>query len=80
MSFRHRGPCHYCGVRFEAHELTKDHVVPRSRGGHNARWNIVAACQPCNVKKGDSWPTCDCEFCRESVRRHFDFHFISQRN
>ncbi len=30
---RDRFRCCYCGQRFEAHELTYDHVIPRSKGG-----------------------------------------------
>ena len=41
--------CQYCGNRGE---LTFDHVVPRSSGG-TTRWdNVVAACSPCNLRKG----------------------------
>ncbi|NLV54235.1 MAG: HNH endonuclease [Acidimicrobiales bacterium] len=40
--------CQYCGARAE----TIDHVVPRSRGGGHTWDNLVAACRPCNVRKG----------------------------
>ena len=44
--------CQYCNVRFYHHELTWDHVVPRSAGG-NSNWdNIVATCKSCKWKKG----------------------------
>jgi len=46
--------CQYCGR--EAAGLTVDHVIPRSRGGQSAWENIVAACAPCNRKKGDRLP------------------------
>jgi len=46
--------CQYCGNRFEYHQLTIDHVVPRSKGGRLTWENSVAACSPCNVKKADS--------------------------
>jgi 5-methylcytosine-specific restriction endonuclease McrA len=46
--------CQYCGR--EQHGLTVDHVVPRSRGGTSAWENIVAACAPCNRKKGNRLP------------------------
>ncbi len=42
--------CQYCGKR--AHDLTIDHVVPRHRGGQHVWENVVAACKPCNHKKG----------------------------
>ncbi len=41
--------CQYCGARAE---LTFDHVVPRSRGGRTSWENVVAACSPCNLRKG----------------------------
>ena len=44
--------CHYCGVRHKIYRLTLDHVVPRSRGGVNAKSNLVLACEPCNHAKG----------------------------
>ena len=44
--------CLYCNVRFYHHELTWDHVVPRSAGGKSNWDNIVAACKSCNWKKG----------------------------
>jgi 5-methylcytosine-specific restriction endonuclease McrA len=46
--------CQYCGR--EAHGLTVDHVVPRSRGGASVWENIVASCAPCNRKKGNRLP------------------------
>jgi 5-methylcytosine-specific restriction endonuclease McrA len=45
--------CQYCGSQ-EA--LTLDHVVPRSRGGRDAWDNLVAACTPCNNRKGNKTP------------------------
>lgn len=33
--------------------LTKDHVVPLSRGGWNTPDNIVTRCRSCNSKKGN---------------------------
>ena len=46
--------CQYCG--HEASGLTVDHVIPRSRGGQSVWENIVAACAPCNRKKGNRMP------------------------
>ena len=42
--------CQYCGHK--TMQLTVDHVVPRFRGGTHAWSNLVAACPPCNRKKG----------------------------
>ena len=41
--------CQYCGARGD---LTFDHVVPRAAGGITSWQNVVAACSPCNLKKG----------------------------
>lgn len=43
--------CVYCGT--SAGRLTLDHVVPRSRGGDSVWENVVTACAPCNLRKGD---------------------------
>jgi 5-methylcytosine-specific restriction endonuclease McrA len=48
--------CMYCGTTELGRDLTIDHVLPRSRGGHTAWENVVAACAPCNRKKGDRTP------------------------
>jgi len=52
--------CQYCG---SSEQLTIDHVVPRSRrdprhpdGGPTSWENCVAACLPCNLRKGDRTP------------------------
>jgi 5-methylcytosine-specific restriction endonuclease McrA len=50
---RDRFECQYCGAH---HELTFDHVIPRSRGGHTTWENVVAACSPCNLRKGNKLP------------------------
>lgn len=44
--------CVYCGERFEAEELTLDHVQPRVRGGDRSEGNLVTACSACNTLKG----------------------------
>ena len=41
--------CQYCTSKGD---LTFDHVVPRSRGGVTSWENVVAACSPCNLRKG----------------------------
>jgi len=56
--------CQYCGSG-ERDALTFDHVVPRSKGGKTTWTNIVAACAPCNLKKGGRMP---------AEARMFPFH------
>ncbi len=48
--------CQYCGRRFATSELSLDHVVPLSRGGVSTWENVVCACLPCNVRKGNRSP------------------------
>ena len=46
---RDKFSCQYCGSR---DDLTFDHLMPRSRGGHTTWHNVVAACSGCNLRKG----------------------------
>jgi 5-methylcytosine-specific restriction endonuclease McrA len=48
--------CQYCGDDFPSHDLTFDHVVPRSRGGRTTWENVVTACSTCNLLKGNRLP------------------------
>jgi 5-methylcytosine-specific restriction endonuclease McrA len=52
--------CQYCGAhRRELRGrqfLTRDHVLPVSRGGENRWENVVTSCSPCNNRKGDRTP------------------------
>lgn len=45
--------CLYCGEALLQRLLTRDHVVPVSRGGRDEWENVVTACQPCNRRKGN---------------------------
>ena len=53
---RDRNTCQFCGHALPASELTLDHVMPRSRGGHSSWENLVACCYGCNNRKGDRTP------------------------
>lgn len=52
--------CQYCGkhrVQLRHREfLTRDHILPVSRGGLNTWYNVVTACSPCNNRKGNHLP------------------------
>lgn len=48
--------CLYCGEQFTRSELTRDHVLPVSRGGRDKWENVVAACKRCNWRKDNNTP------------------------
>lgn len=48
--------CMYCGGRFHKELLTRDHVIPQSRGGRNIWTNVVSACRSCNQRKAARTP------------------------
>lgn len=48
--------CQYCMKRKSVHELTYDHVIPKSQGGKTTWTNIVSACGDCNGKKAGRTP------------------------
>ncbi|MEL6199683.1 MAG: HNH endonuclease, partial [Pseudomonadota bacterium] len=45
--------CLYCGEQFWEFDLTRDHVIPVSRGGADSWDNVVTACRACNQRKAD---------------------------
>ena len=48
--------CQYCGRHYPTHQLSLDHIVPRSRGGETTWENVVCACLGCNIQKGGRTP------------------------
>lgn len=53
---RDRNLCAYCGGLFRASELTRDHIMPVSKGGRDHWMNVVTACKDCNATKTDTLP------------------------
>jgi hypothetical protein len=49
---RDRFTCAYCGEKFPDKTLSRDHIVPKSRGGTDDWMNCVTACKRCNQAKG----------------------------
>lgn len=48
--------CLYCGDIFNPTQLTRDHVMPASRGGDTTWLNCVTACRSCNQAKDARTP------------------------
>ncbi len=74
--------CMYCGSDFPVRELSRDHIIPTSKGGHDLWTNCVTACRRCNNRKGNKTP--------EQANMHliavpfapnrYEFFFLSNRN
>lgn len=45
--------CTYCGKLLSNGNRTKDHVIPKCRGGQDLTNNLVPACAYCNQQKSD---------------------------
>jgi len=43
--------CQYCNSK--SNFMTIDHIIPKHKGGEDSWENLVAACIPCNTKKGN---------------------------
>ena len=48
--------CLYCGKQYAESALTRDHVIPISKGGKDRWRNVVTACRSCNTRKGNRRP------------------------
>ena len=70
--------CQYCG---SDKDLTFDHVVPRRVGGQTTWENVVAACSPCNLKKGGRLCKEASMFPKQKPRQPtvYDLHGIGRR-
>jgi 5-methylcytosine-specific restriction endonuclease McrA len=53
---RDRHLCAYCGHRYPFDDLTREHIVPVSRGGTDSWMNCITACRACNGRKGNRLP------------------------
>ena len=68
--------CQYCGRHgYELRpreSLTRDHVVPVSRGGLNVWTNVVTACSGCNTRKANHlMHECGMHLLHQPVEPHF---------
>jgi 5-methylcytosine-specific restriction endonuclease McrA len=69
--------CQFCGraqQELRPREcLTRDHLVPLSRGGSNTWTNVLTACSSCNTRKGNLLPE---EAGMSPLRPPFEPHFV----
>ena len=69
--------CQFCGrtqPELRPREcLTRDHLVPLSRGGSNGWTNVLTACSSCNTRKGNLLPE---EAGMQPLRPPFEPHFV----
>ncbi len=79
---RDQNMCLYCGGTFATQDLSRDHVMPLSRGGRDGWTNVVTSCRRCNNRKADRNP-------EESgmellavpfVPNHYEFLYLSNHN
>lgn len=68
--------CQFCGrfaAELRAREcLTRDHLVPLSRGGTNEWTNVITACSTCNTRKGNRLPSeCGMKLLKQPHEPHF---------
>lgn len=54
--------CYWCGKHIDLTSATREHIIPRSRGGGDGDENIAMACFKCNQLKGNQTPE---EFIRD---------------
>lgn len=63
---RDRSTCVYCTAVLSEENFVLDHLQPVAQGGTNRKHNLVAACEVCNRRRGESKPI---EFLRENYRQ-----------
>lgn len=44
--------CYYCRDKLHVGNRTRDHIIPKSKGGILSKTNKVFACKTCNFSKG----------------------------
>jgi len=75
---REKNACVYCTAPLSEDTFVLDHLVPVAKGGTNRKHNLVAACEVCNRRRGESEPV---EFLRENYRQSLltQEEFLSQK-
>lgn len=45
--------CPYCNTTLNNDNITADHIIAVSKGGNNAKINLLCSCKKCNEERGD---------------------------
>ena len=45
--------CVKCGKKYRKGDMDIDHIIPKSKGGTNSRYNLQCICKHCNRSKRD---------------------------
>ena len=46
--------CAYCDKELDSNSATIDHIIPKYKGGHNVKSNMLCSCSSCNRSKGST--------------------------
>ena len=46
--------CAYCDKELDPKTATIDHILPKFKGGHNVKSNMLCSCSSCNRSKGST--------------------------
>ena len=69
--FRDQRDCFYCNRTLDERQIHVDHFIPWSYIFEDEAWNLVLACQDCNLKKSDS--LAGSSFRNELINRNRDY-------
>lgn len=54
LFIRDRHTCIYCGRHYHESKLSRDHIIPLSKGGKDIWGNVGCCCKACNHAKADN--------------------------
>jgi 5-methylcytosine-specific restriction endonuclease McrA len=76
---RQKGVCFFCGKPLKMGTLSIDHYLPRTAGGTDDVFNLVASCKACNSVKLDQIPE-DLEFRQIQwfIQGYDDHHILAK--